>query len=179
MNFSIGHDLREVPEDAVQMQKGVAWLEGELLKVRKNITVKEIGLVSQIGNFARILGDLDLAEQSFNKAIEVLEEAERPDLIFGVKLRLANVQQFRGEYQEADKYYKDAIEIMRKSNDERITKYLDYALEHLAQSLYEQELYDKSLESYLETLEHRLIKGDMDLIQAVEHAIAKIRKKLA
>jgi tetratricopeptide (TPR) repeat protein len=178
MNFAIGDDLREVPLDAVQMQKGLAWLENELLQERKSVSVKQAALLSQIGVYARILGDLDLAEKSFNDAIEVLEAQKRPDLILGVKLRLAIVYQFKGSYTKADNFYMNAIKVIRSSTDEKISKYLDFALQHLAKSRFEQKFYQESLNYFLEALEIRLIKGDIELIQSTEKAISKVREKM-
>ena len=170
--------MREVPDDAVQMQKGLAWLENELMTSKNQATPKEAALLSQIGVYARILGDLDLAEDSFNKAIEILECAGRPDHILGVKLRLAIVHQFRGAYTKADNFYHNAIKAIRSSKDERVSKYLDFALQHLGKSRFEQKLYQESLDYFLEALEIRLMKGDIELIGSTEKAIAKIREKL-
>lgn len=178
MKYSIGDDLREVPDDAVQMQKGLLWLQENFSKMEDQKSPKAAATLSRIGTFARMLGDLEVAESSFQDSLVILEEKGRSDQALAVKLRLAIVHQFKGDYAKADNFYVNAIKVMKNSKDERINRFLDFALQHLAKSRFEQKFYREALDYSLEALEIRLIKGDMDLIQSTEQVISKVRANL-
>ena len=74
MNYNYGEDLREVPEDAVAMKKGVDWIQGKVDELEESEKVQQTILLSQLSGFARIVGDLDLAENSLVQALEILKE---------------------------------------------------------------------------------------------------------
>ena len=177
MSFHYGDDLREVPDDPEQMRKGIEWLQ-ERLDGEGNDDIQQAALMSQIGVFSRILGDLDNAEQMLIQAHTLLKEMGSPIHAFATNLRLAVVFQWRKNYSKSDDIYFKSLKKIRTSKDPKVLKYLDFVLQHYGKSKFEQGFFNEALELFMEGYEARLAKGDMDLISSTEAAISACRKKL-
>ena len=178
MEYTYAEDLREVPIDAVAMKKGLDWLEEKLSEVSDDDKVQQTILYSQLSGFARILGDLDLAEQYIVQALEILKEFNRPDQIFAMNLRLAIILQYRGNYSKASEIYTNSIKEIEESKDKKKLKYLDFVFQHYGKLKFDQGFYKEALDFFMRAYEERIIKGDLELISSTEFAIAQTRKKL-
>ncbi|MBC97918.1 MAG: hypothetical protein CME63_09220 [Halobacteriovoraceae bacterium] len=178
MNYSYGEDLREVPDDAVAMKRGLEWLQDQLIEIPEEDKVQQTILLSQISGFARIIGDLDLAEQSLIQAIELLKDFKREDQIFAMKLRLAIVYQYRESFTKAERIYSDSLKAIGTTTDSRIKKYHDFVFQHYGKLKYDQGFYKEALDFFMRAYEERIIKGDLELVSSTEFAIAQTRKKL-
>jgi tetratricopeptide (TPR) repeat protein len=177
MNFTYGNDLREVPDDPEQMRKGVDYLK-EKLEEEQDGGAAEAALRSQLAGYCRIMGDLELAKEHYQKAKDILKEAGKEQHIFAIQLRMAIVYQWDGRFKNADEIYSKSIEKSRRSSDKTIQKYLDFALQHYGKSKFEQGQFDSALDCFMEALELRLIKGDLTLIESTQKAIEVTRSKL-
>ena len=178
MYYSYGEDLREVPDDAVAMKRGLEWLQDQLIEIPEEDKVQQTILLSQISGFARIIGDLDLAEQSLIQAIELLKDFKREDQIFAMKLRLAIVYQYRKSFTKAERIYSDSLKAIDTTTDSRIKKYHDFVFQHYGKLKYDQGFYKEALDFFMRAYEERIIKGDLELVSSTEFAIAQTRKKL-
>lgn len=178
MNFSYGDDLREVPEDSEQMRKGLDWLQDKIVELGPDDTKKAAVLLSQIGGYARIMGDLDLSEKCYLDAIKAFEELKASEQLFAAKLRLAVTFQYQRKFSKSTEIYEKAIKIMRTSKSPAVRNYLDFALQHYAKQKFEQGFYSEAMDMFMETLELRIVKGDLDLVASTELAINKTKEKL-
>lgn len=178
MEFSYGDDLREVPEDTHQMKKGLDWLQDKLVELGPDDNKKAAVLLSHIGGFARIMGDFDLSEKCYLDAARVFEELKMSEQVFATKLRLAVTYQYKGNHTKSSEIYSKAIQVIRSSKSQSVKAYLDFALQHYGKQKFEMKLYQDALDLFMETLELRIIKGDLELISSTEFAISKTREKL-
>lgn len=176
MDFYYAEDLREVPKNPEEMRRGIEQLKDSLEK--EDDELKRASLMSQIGSYARIFGDLDLAENMYNDALSVIENKGKVHHVLAIKLRLAIVYQWKKEYSKADNIFSKSIKHIEKTRDENVQKYLDFACQHYAKSLFEQGLYQRALDHLIRALELRLEKGDMSLVESTQKAIQICRDKL-
>ncbi len=161
MNFTYGDDLKEVPEDAVAMKKGADWLQEKIDELDESDKVQQTILLSQLSGFARILGDLDLAETSIVQAIEILKEFKREDQIFAMNLRLAIVYQYRANFAKADQIYTSSLKEIETSGDKKLKKYHDFVLQHYGKLKFDQGFYKEALDYFMRAYEERIVKGDL------------------
>lgn len=178
MEFSYGDDLREVPEDTHQMKKGVDWLQDKLVEIGPDDNKKAAVLLTHLGGFARIMGDYDLSEKCYLDAARAFEELKMSEQVFATKLRLAVTYQHKGNTTKSSEIYMKAIKMMKESKSQSVRSYLDFALQHYGKQKFEAKLYQEALDLFMEAMELRIIKGDLDLISSTEFAIAKTREKL-
>lgn len=178
MNFLFGDDLREVPEDTEQMRKGLDWLQDKLVEIAADESAKAAVILSQIGGYARIMGDLKLSEKCYVDAIKVFEELKKTEQVFAMKLRLAIVYQYKGNFTKSSEIYTKAIQMIRSSKAQAVQGYLDFAIHHYGKQKFEQGFYSEALELFMEAYELRIIKGDLSLISSTEFAINKTKEKL-
>lgn len=177
MNYTCAENLREVPEDAVAMRKGVDWLQGKLDELDPNDKVQETILLSQLSSFARIIGDLELAESSLTKAIEILTEFKRFDQVFAMNLRMGMVYQSGESYSKAEEIYLRSLKEYEASTDSKIKKYGDVIFHQYGRLRFEQGFYKEALDLFMRAYEERIVKGDLELLNATEFAIAQTRKQ--
>ncbi len=178
MNYSCGENLREIPEDAVAMKKGLDWLQAKIDDLDPTDKVQHTILLSQLSSYARIVGDLDLAEQSLIQAIEILKEFNREDQIFAMNLRMAMVYQSGESYTKAEDIYRTSLREVENSTDKKIKKYGDIILHQYGRLRFEQGFFKEALELFMRAYEERIIKGDLELLSATEFAIAQTRKQI-
>ncbi len=178
MNFSFGDDLREVPEDSHQMKKGLDWLQDKLVELGPEDNKKAAVILSHIGGYARIMGDLELSEKCYLDAIKVFEELKMSEQVFASKLRLAVTYQHKGNTSKSSEIYTKAIKVIKGSKSQSVRGYLDFALQHYGKQKFEQKLYQEALNLFMEAYELRIIKGDLELLSSTELAISKTREKL-
>lgn len=178
MKFSYGDDLREVPEDSEQMRKGLEWLQDKIVEVGSDDPKKSAVLLSQIGGYARIMGDFDLSEKCYLDAIKSFEELKATEQVFAAKLRLAVTYLHQRKFTKSTEIFEKAIKIMRGSKSPAVRNYLDFALQHFAKQKFEQGFYKEALDMFMETYELRLIKGDLELLASTEFAINKTKAKI-
>lgn len=182
MNYSCAENLLEVPEDAVEMRKGVDWLEEKIQSLegpdKAKDKVQETILLSQLSGFARIIGDIELAESSLCKAIELLKEFKREDQVFAMNLRLGMIYQAKRNFSAAEDIYSSSLKKIKSSSDKKLKKYHDVILHQYGRLKFEQGFFQDALDYFLSAYEERLVKGDLEQLSATEYAIAQTRKKL-
>ena len=178
MNYTYGRDLKEVPEDAVAMKKGLDWLLEKLESTPAEDKVELIKVNSQISNFARILGNLDLAETCIVDAISLLKEFDREDQVFAMNLRLGAIYHYQKNYIKAEEVFSSSLKAVEQGTISKIGKYSDFILYSYGKLKFEQGFFKEALDLFLAAYEQRLIKGDLELISATDFAIAETRKHL-
>lgn len=178
MEITYSDDLREVPESPDQMRKGLEWLK-EKIPTSGEGDPKELGaLLSLTAGYARIMGDLDYAEECASKALEIFEGLKKPEFILMMKLRLAVIAQYRKSYIKSGDTFNKAIDYMRKSSNDSIKRHLEFALQNYGVQKFEQGFYRDAFELFSEAHSLRIVKGDVRLVKASEKAMNETRKRL-
>lgn len=178
MNYSSAENLLEVPEDAVAMKKGVDWLQQKIEELDASEKVQQTILLSQLSGYARIVGDIELAESSLSKAIEILKEFKREDQVFAMNVRMGMIHQAKGSFTTAEGIYRKSLKQIESSGDKKLRKYHDVILHQYGRLKFEQGFFQDALNYFMKAYEERIVKGDLEQLGATEFAIAQTRKKL-
>lgn len=162
--------LRETPLDKKDFQKNIAALQ-LAVKSNKLSPAEKIVLLSNLGEYQRILGDLTEAEKNLRSALSL-----NTDHNLGIarevqiQLRLAIVMQYLGQYKECDINFDIIIELCRRFPE--ANQYLDFALQHSGKSLFEQKKYKAALKRFQEALTLRESqKASQSLVDSTRLAI--------
>lgn len=166
--------LRDLAEDQDEMKKGIEYLKQQLSEEKDDL--KRAALMSHLGVYCRILNDYANSEEFFIKAIELYREKDHEARAFAVRLRLAHTYHWKEQYTKSDEIFLKSLEKIKKSSDKNITKYKDYILQHFGKSKFDRQMYKDALNMFLEALELRLAKGDLDLIESTQMAIDRVRE---
>lgn len=178
MEYEISdEDLREFPVDADQMQKGVELLKSKLGQQGLS-ELESAALMSQIGVYSRIVGDLDTSENMLINTLHIYQDQNKQTHVLHTQLRLATTLQWKGNFTKAEKYYNDITKrILAGGERSSLHKFLDFAYQHHGKCLFEKSMYKDALEKFMQAMELRVIKGDLNLIQSTEHALKVVRTK--
>lgn len=162
--------LRDSPVDKKAFEKNIAALQ-LAVKSEKLTPTEKVVLLSNLGEYLRILGDLSQAEKNLRLALSL-----NTDHNLGlarevqIQLRLAIVMQHLGQYKECDINYDILIELCRRFPE--ANPYLDFALQHSGKSLFEQKKYKSALKRFQEALTLRESqKAPQDLVDSTRLAI--------
>lgn len=177
MNYSIAEDLREVPEDTDQMYRGINFLKEAALEEDEELIRAKI--YSHIGFYSRLVLELEQSHDFYEQSVALYEKHKKKISSFSVKIRLAVTYHWMGKFSKADSFFNNALEICRKSSEPKIRKFEATILEYYAKSKYEQHSISMAEELLGEALEHRIISGDMDLLNETKEALSIVSRRLA
>ncbi|MBT7609097.1 MAG: hypothetical protein HN576_05040 [Bacteriovoracaceae bacterium] len=169
MEYSIDLTLRERPEDNSSMLQGVTFLREKLLEETDDTICA--GLLTMIGSYERILLELSESENTLLEAIEKYKSVGKKAQALGAKLRLAVTHQWKKEFDKADNIFTTAITKLENTEEPKLLHYLEFAYQHYAKSLFDQQRNDIALENFVAVLELRLASGDMKLIEDTKNCI--------
>ena len=162
-------NLREVPNNPHEMALALKHLitEFERLEPKGEERIKQLG---QIGSYARILKQFEIAEAAINEALNLCKSnGDAPREVVNL-IRLAHIYQWQGQYSESNRLFSLLLE---RTRSELEAFYLeDFVLQHTGKNYFEQQRYAEALELFERALEIRVAKGDESLIESTEVAIA-------
>lgn len=175
LSFKFDENLHEVPLDPKALKTHIEDLEN-LLKatVDKKAQVRILG---EIGTYLRCLKELDLAEKTLLRALQIVNENNLGDLLeIQQKIRLAHVLQWQKKFKDSNLLFSEIISKCR--NKPQLNAYLDFALQHAGKNFFDQNQLIEALAAFSEALELRkLRKAPPDQIESTELAI-QVTKKL-
>ena len=169
MNYEMGEDLKEKPTNLEEMKEGIDFIHSALMK--ESDELKKASMLSLIGVYSRIVGELTESESYLSEAIEIFKKHQKAKPLTYLRLRLATTLHWKEKYSSAEKIF---LEIIQSQTPES-KHYLDYACQHMGKCKFDQKLYKEALNYFMQALDLRLVKGDMELIRSTEMAIEKVR----
>ncbi len=178
MNFTYNDELREVPEDSTQMLKGIEWLNEELIRVSPTDALQSALVLHNLCVYSRITGDYKTAETCGKDAINVFKEKGKSELVFFMKLRMAQLFHYKKNYTQADEIYVKAQKTIEKSKSAQVKKYFEFVLFHLGCLKFEKGFFAEANSLFARALDERLIAGDLQKIQACEKALRLVNEKI-
>jgi hypothetical protein len=176
MEYSIDLTLRERPEDMASMKQGVKFLREKLEEETDETACA--GLLTMIGSYERILLELSESEKALLESIEKYKAVGKKANALGAKLRLAVTHQWKKEFDKADNIFIDTITKLENTEEPKLLHYLNFAHQHYAKSLFEQQRNDIALDNFVAALEIRLASGDMKLIEDTQNCIDKTKQAI-
>ncbi len=171
MNYTIGNNLREVPDDWEEFEKGIISLEKKLANANTNL--EKAKYLSKLGTLNRIIGNLEISFTQLTDAQLIIRNLDNEKLYVVNEIRLATTLQFQGEFETAEKIHA-TLEHQIHSND-RHHDLLDFIHQHKGKNYYEWGKLALALTEFEKALSIRKIKGDEALIHSTEMAIQKMR----
>lgn len=172
MKFTLSeNDLREIPEDAEQMQQGILFL----LKKMKNeelVALDYYTVKAMLGSFYRVLKKYDDSETHSREAMKGFFELKSYPNVLQARISLCKTILDKGELIKAEKALNEMLD---KINGNELDSVLDTIYFLLGRIYFLKKRVPKSLEYFLKALEIRLQKGDVKKIEQTNVAIKIIR----
>jgi len=174
MSYSIGNDLRELPDDIEEYKKGIGYLKEQLEHISD--LEKRARCLSMLGVFNRVIGNFDASWQQLKEADTLLSKDLNERLKLVNQLRMAQTLQFQEEHQKAESIYSRLEEYINKHLEYR--SLLDFVYQHKGKNYYEQGQLQKALHFIEAAFQIRLEKKEQDLIESSQFAIDVIKKAI-
>ncbi len=172
MNYTIGDNLREVPDDPKEFEKGIIFLAQKLANATTNL--EKAQYLSKLGTFNRIVGNLEISLQQHTDAQLIIRNLDNEKLYIVNEIRLATTLQFQGEFEAAEEIH-TTLEHQIHTNDKH-HDLLDFIHQHKGKNYFEWGKLGLALVEFEKALSIRKIKGDNALIHSTEIAIKKIKE---
>ncbi len=174
MKFDINGQLREQPVDPSAMASGVAWLARQIdHMIEPHASARLYGMH---GAYSRILGRLDVALISLEKANALAESFADDKLQFINELRLGHVYQWQQRFAESNMLFN--VLVKRCESTPSLSHVNDFALQHAGYNAFDQGRYEWALTLFESALELRQAKKDATLIDASRHAMQATRRHI-
>lgn len=165
MTFIFGPNLREVPVSKIQMLNGMVYIMEQLKS--DDFSEDERGKWNGIlGNYLRIVGELEESEKHLHAAIEIYDKLDNQQGVFTNKLRLAHTYQWWTNYERSNKMFAELKEVAETDSD--YAPFLDFSYQHCGKNQFDQKNYHDALDFFDTSLKLRLEKGDKELISITE-----------
>ena len=172
MNYTIGDNLREVPDDWKAFEKGILFLEKKLADA--DTKLEKVQYLSKLGVLNRIIGNLEKSLQQLTEAQSIIRNLDNEKLYILNEIRLATTLQFQGKFEAAEEIH-TALEHQIHTNDSH-HDLLDFIYQHKGKNYYEWGKLELALAEFEKALSIRKIKGNEGLIHSTEIAIQKIKE---
>lgn len=176
VNITYDENLNEVPKDFKDLKRGVDFLKVQFSKLDQESPQAAV-MLGQIGSYLRILNDFDESRQTFTHALSILSKHKLPHIKMAIILRMALIDLSEKKYSPANKIFEDSLKELDHHNSEKFEKLRDFALFHLGRSKFFEGSYSEAKRLITESLELRLIKGDLEMIEHTKNALGIINKK--
>ncbi len=179
MDCSYDQNLRELPLDPQEMQKG---LEFCLEKLDTEQAVADelyrASILSLIGVYQRILGKFDLAENALKEAISFfhIHNASMQEIL--VEARLATNLQWKGNHIKARSMIERLLLKVQKNKKLKKGPLYDILLIHLAKCKFDQREYKGCIDLLTDAMDIRVERGEIKQIDHVTQMIGIARQKL-
>jgi tetratricopeptide (TPR) repeat protein len=161
------------PDDMVRAVDYVqTYLSRDDLEDRQR--VEALGL---LGVFLRMLGDLSAAAEALVSAVDISSQAGLDAATVANRIRLANVYQWKHQFELADTIYEAVIQQCERGP--AVQQYLDFAMQHYGKNLFDQRRYREAMDMFERALELRQAGGDTELIESTTIALLTTRSRLS
>lgn len=166
MTWSIGQDLREVPNNPSEFKDGIRFLESHLKDLEG---IELIRSQSKLGVLLRICGCLEKSQRQLLIARNSLSLITDKRLSLINELRIAQTAQWSNDFQTSNKIYVE-LETQIES-DTSNSDLLDFVYQHKGKNDFDQGEFGLAIEMFNRALQLRLSKGDEELINSTQFAL--------
>jgi tetratricopeptide (TPR) repeat protein len=180
LNYKHNADMKAVPDDRNSMQAYVDFLLERVTKVKldsENLRAM-VKIYGEIGTYANILGNYDLAEQYLKKALTLIDEKKLGILSWATNtIRYGDTLRFKKDLLGAETAYRSVLEMAGRFPELKDLE--DFAWQHLGKlKITEGDL--KIAQDYLSKARAlREKKGIKELIDSTDIALKIIQSKLS
>ncbi len=135
---------------------------------------ERLRLLGSLGETYYLLGEHQEAFPLLEEALALARSLQDRRREVANLLRLATAQQYAGSHSQAERLFRQALDLADTSHQ---TEYIDFIWQHLGKCLMEQGRVDEAIGCFEEALARRQRKGDADLLASTERALAAARLK--
>lgn len=132
-----------------------------------------LALLGPLSESYRMLGQLDPAVSYGEEALALARKLARPRHVVSNGLRLATAMQYRNQQDEAEPLFREVLDLARSQG-----AMLDHVLQHYGKCLVELGRASEAIPLFEEALALREGRGDDELTESAEEALAGARKRL-
>ena len=172
MNYTIGNNLREIPDDREEFKKGIISLEQKLADAETKL--EKAQYLSKLGVLNRIIGNLEISFKQHTDAQLIIRNLDNEKLYIVNEIRLATTLQFQGQFEAAEQIHARLEHQIYTNNHHH--DLLHFIHQHKGKNYYEWGKLALALAEFEKALSIRKIKGDKALIHSTEVAIQKMRE---
>lgn len=170
---TLDRSLREVAKNNDELMLVIRQAQEELEKAEVNHDVQGvIRLLGYLGNACRISTLLSESIQYLERAVLLGRTIGDRKAELVNTIRLAEARKYNGEHSIAEKFLRSALSW---TNEESLSTYKDFVLQHLGKCRLEQGATDDAIQFLEQALELRIAKGDKELINSTELAVQQAR----
>jgi adenine phosphoribosyltransferase len=166
VSFHFDDRLREVANNPDEMRQAVEFLQDQLNSTHD--TRERIRLFGLIGVYARILHDLETAQNALQMAVDLSAGIADLRHHFVNRIRLAHVYQWRGDFQTSTSMFDHLIE--ECETEPELLDYEDVLCQHAGKNKFDQSMYRQASSFFLWALHLRQMNDDSFLIESSQKA---------
>lgn len=182
IDFTFDDNLREVPENPEDMLRAIDYLEIRLIEESQD-DYERMRLSGLVGTLYLIIGDYEMAEEHIHTAITSSNNLRDRQAQLRNLLRLAQVYQYRKQFELADRIFKQVIQAYEANRDTPRNSIfmadLDMAYQQYGKCLFDQGDYEIALHMFEKALSLQQDKPDKSSMLSTQHAIQVTSEKLA
>lgn len=165
--------LREVAKDSASLTSAISQAQEELEKAEATNNESDIiFLLGYLGNACRVANVLSDSIQYLERAVVRSQTNGNRKAELVNTIRLAEARKYDGEHAIAENMLRSVLDW---TNDNGLSTYKDFVLQHLAKCLLEQGEVDDAISMLESTLELRTAKGNDELIRSTQLALQMAR----
>lgn len=172
MNYTIGDNLREVPDDWEEFEKGIIFFGKKLADADTNL--EKAQYLSKLGTLNRIVGNLEKSFKQLTDAQLIIRDLNNEKMYVVNEIRLATTLQFQGEFEAAEQIHSRLEHQINTNNRHR--NLLDFIHQHKGKNYYEWGKLELALTEFEKALSIRKTKGNEALIHSTEMAIKRVNE---
>lgn len=173
MQYDIGELLRETPKNATEFSKGIQFLKEQS---QQSTEIEKARLLSTLGVYQRINGDLDASLKSLTEAKELISTDNLERLQPINDLRIAQTFQFMRRFEESEQQYLKLTNQIK--SDKKLKDLLDFVYQHHGKLLFEQGKLPEAIICFEKALSLREYKNEQTLIDSTLYALEVAKTKL-
>ncbi|MEC9284221.1 MAG: tetratricopeptide repeat protein [Bdellovibrionota bacterium] len=175
LSTKFGPDLKELPVDKDQFVLARQFILDEM-SAKDSMDAHELrDRYSLLGFICRVLG---LSKESIDYADKAFKISLKLNMVLLIaidQIRLASSYHLDGQHEKAEDLFLDSINICEQFQP--LDEVIDFAYQHYAKLLFDQNKLEQSKENFEKALFYRKKKGIDDLTQSTEFALELVTKK--
>lgn len=168
--------LHDIPENELELREYVIDLQTQLMSATD--IEKQVSLLGEIGVYFRSLGELEQAEASLQKALDLIN-THRLGIRRQVQqmLRLAHVFQWQKKFKKSDELFQQTLAICQQQSEAGV--YLDFAYQHMGKNFFDQQRWAEAIHCFENALQIRIgKKAPEDQIESSRQSLATAKSRL-
>jgi tetratricopeptide (TPR) repeat protein len=166
-------NLHALPVDPEETSRAVSWIEERIPGLDDRAAARAHGIA---GSLCRHLGRFDDAERHLLSSIDRLHAVDDEEALFNARIRLANLRQWQGRFDEAESLFEELT--CEAGHSPHLRDRIDFLYQHHGKCRFDQGFYAEAQILFERAMELRRVKGDEELIASTARALEECRRRM-